>query len=416
MSDTRTARVVYDFVPQQEDELSVQKGDIVIIVTENVTAEWHRCAKDGVQGLVPANFLLFEVSKRSRRKSGKDMFAMALSSLPEVQTSIITGDNNTNTDDVRRVLFDYVASASDELTISAGTRVTVLNEDVDDGWCMVRICSSPSSDGLLPENYLSPATSATTTEMIALPPKTTIEDPEEEDKEEEIKTTAATAATNKEITKQLRKIDARSNEQNNEITRLRRQIAVAEECQGGRRFGRGHSNQDVTTARAAAGEAEAKAEVLRQQLDQQHREMQALQQQLDEQYHQLLDKKAEQEKQRKQTEFEQDLATPSAPPAPPAPPLAPLAPPAPDHRGNPFNQSSGNPFVTTDNGNPFQTSLPSTAHQHGLRPSNLYGHYGSNEQSVQYYGGDDTSNLLGRRKPDMQPKPRSSKGKGKWYR
>jgi hypothetical protein len=161
--------VVYDFVPQQEDELSVQKGDIVIIVTENVTAEWHRCAKDGVQGLVPANFLLFEVSKRSRRKSGKDMFAMALSSLPEVQTSIITGDNNTNTDDVRRVLFDYVASASDELTISAGTRVTVLNEDVDDGWCMVRICSSPSSDGLLPERYLSPATSATTTQQQPVP-------------------------------------------------------------------------------------------------------------------------------------------------------------------------------------------------------------------------------------------------------
>ena len=78
----------------------------------------------------------------------------------------ITGGNNT--DDVRRVLFDYVASASDELTISAGTRVTVLNK-MDDGWCMVRICSSPSSDGLLPENFLSPATSATTTQQQPVP-------------------------------------------------------------------------------------------------------------------------------------------------------------------------------------------------------------------------------------------------------
>jgi hypothetical protein len=114
------AVVLYDFTATASDELTVQKDDIVAVKREE--NEWVSASFNGTSGLLPANFI---------------------QKLDMVANNILLTAN---------VTFMFSSQRGDELTVSVGETVTILEKMDVDWWRVEKM--DRSAVGLVPASFL----------------------------------------------------------------------------------------------------------------------------------------------------------------------------------------------------------------------------------------------------------------------
>lgn len=50
-------KIIFDYVPENDDELALQKGDIVTVTNKNVCDGWWEGIRNGHAGVFPNNFV-----------------------------------------------------------------------------------------------------------------------------------------------------------------------------------------------------------------------------------------------------------------------------------------------------------------------------------------------------------------------
>merc|ERR1711936_1041862 len=96
MSQGKEYRTLYRYEAQEEDELSLEEGQYVRVVSKQTTDDnWWLCELNGQKGLFPHCFVRREMCQ---------------------------------------VLHNYQAQDSDELSLQRGQKLAVLDKDVEEGW------------------------------------------------------------------------------------------------------------------------------------------------------------------------------------------------------------------------------------------------------------------------------------------
>ncbi|XP_064797391.1 SH3 domain-containing kinase-binding protein 1-like isoform X2 [Oncorhynchus masou masou] len=140
------AVVEFDYEAQQEDELSLRVGDIIIKVTKD-DGGWWKGEIDGRRGLFPDNFVR-EMKKEVKRAAGpkSDLSNGSTSPVPDLRPA-----RKGNQTHQRRckASFSYVPQNEDELELKIGDVIHILGE-VEEGWWQG---SLNGKTGMFPSNF-----------------------------------------------------------------------------------------------------------------------------------------------------------------------------------------------------------------------------------------------------------------------
>ncbi|KAI3638609.1 hypothetical protein MIR68_003107 [Amoeboaphelidium protococcarum] len=151
----RYAKVQYDYVAQEEDELDLTAGDIVVIINTEEDDGWHRGILKEKLGLFPANFVSLLLEKEVLSSAVNTSNSQVSSKIPNNRRSSLAVDRlnqlqfqqqqqqpthlqnagfeNQKVLSTVMVSFDYNAQQPDELQLKKGTLVDVIHKQ-DDGW------------------------------------------------------------------------------------------------------------------------------------------------------------------------------------------------------------------------------------------------------------------------------------------
>ncbi|CAF0785341.1 unnamed protein product [Adineta ricciae] len=163
-------KVAYAYTPVHDDELPINPNDIVN-VTRMVEEGWYEGILDGKLGLFPSNYVTRITEENSSKKDPpvkrKPVNGVGVMFNKDVgkatsPTSMDTPSSHPKTPPSQaskkttpikaRVLFDYKKSADDELSLSVGDIVTVLEKHLeDDGWWKGEL---NGRIGVFPDNYV----------------------------------------------------------------------------------------------------------------------------------------------------------------------------------------------------------------------------------------------------------------------
>lgn len=194
-----SARVLYSYVPVNEDELAIQENEIVKVI-RLVEDGWYEGIYNGMQGVFPSNYVekVTETSsndsyenndieqtddKRNPKNkkvlgigfgnifSGKTIQLQTKENFSNVNNKI-NNNNNTNVSLNRvsdqqhqpqeslrkrvkaKVLFDYLPTQPDELKLTVGEVIYILDRNLEDeGWWKGESISS-GKVGVFPDNFV----------------------------------------------------------------------------------------------------------------------------------------------------------------------------------------------------------------------------------------------------------------------
>lgn len=122
---SRTARVTFSYKAEQDDELSLEVGDVIKNIVDTDVG-WCEGELNGKRGMFPNNFV----------------------------EEIVVESSDNNTDSVAgkkaRVTFDYDAQDKDELTLKVGEIVNVVGEE-EAGWWKGQLANKT---GVFPSNFV----------------------------------------------------------------------------------------------------------------------------------------------------------------------------------------------------------------------------------------------------------------------
>uniref|UniRef100_A0AAZ3RE84 Osteoclast-stimulating factor 1 n=1 Tax=Oncorhynchus tshawytscha TaxID=74940 RepID=A0AAZ3RE84_ONCTS len=126
------AVVEFDYEAQQEDELSLRVGDIIIKVTKD-DGGWWKGEIDGRRGLFPDNFVR-EMKKEVKRAAGPKSDLSNGSTSPVPEPDLRPARKGDQTHQRRcKASFSYVPQNEDELELKIGDVIHILGE-VEEGW------------------------------------------------------------------------------------------------------------------------------------------------------------------------------------------------------------------------------------------------------------------------------------------
>ncbi|SPO38116.1 related to BZZ1 - Myo3/5p-Bee1p-Vrp1p actin assembly complex component [Pseudozyma flocculosa] len=139
-------RVVYGFDATSPFELSVQEGDIIELIEDDVESTgWIKVAKGQSQGLVPTSYCDF------------DSAPAPVSNDPVPSSGAVPAAGGQGTGQgcgkFVKALYDYAAQDGDELSLVAGevVELTAVGLAYGDGWCQG---VKNGKVGILPSNYV----------------------------------------------------------------------------------------------------------------------------------------------------------------------------------------------------------------------------------------------------------------------
>ena len=127
---------LYDYIASDPKELSLRKGDRVLIIDNSSLWCTVRNAR-GQEGFVPSNYLEEFVSRRSKIEEDEKLYQ---------QTDLYKPTGNTKA--VAR--YNYTIRRADELGLKKGEEIIVLEKE-GDGWWRGR---SGNKEGWFPANYV----------------------------------------------------------------------------------------------------------------------------------------------------------------------------------------------------------------------------------------------------------------------
>uniref|UniRef100_A0A8C8IZ08 Osteoclast-stimulating factor 1 n=1 Tax=Oncorhynchus tshawytscha TaxID=74940 RepID=A0A8C8IZ08_ONCTS len=142
------AVVEFDYEAQQEDELSLRVGDIIIKVTKD-DGGWWKGEIDGRRGLFPDNFVR-EMKKEVKRAAGPKSDLSNGSTSPVPEPDLRPARKGDQTHQRRcKASFSYVPQNEDELELKIGDVIHILGE-VEEGWWQG---SLNGKTGMFPSNF-----------------------------------------------------------------------------------------------------------------------------------------------------------------------------------------------------------------------------------------------------------------------
>ncbi|XP_045558606.1 SH3 domain-containing kinase-binding protein 1 isoform X1 [Salmo salar] len=140
--------VEFDYEAQQEDELSLHVGDIIVKVTKD-DGGWWEGEIDGRRGLFPDNFVR-EIKKDVKREAGPKSDLSNGSASPVSEPSLRPARKGDQIRQRRcKASFSYVPQNEDELELKIGDVINILGE-VEEGWWEG---SLNGKTGMFPSNF-----------------------------------------------------------------------------------------------------------------------------------------------------------------------------------------------------------------------------------------------------------------------
>lgn len=148
-------RAVYTYLPLHDDEMSIKPNDIVNVIR---VAEdgWYEGILDGKQGLFPSNYVTrIHDEKQKTNQSAKQQ--KPISGL----RALVKNEAAKKSSPIKaRVLYNYKATANDELSLIVDDIVTVLDKNLEDeGWWKGELNGRV---GVFPDNYVEEISNTTT--------------------------------------------------------------------------------------------------------------------------------------------------------------------------------------------------------------------------------------------------------------
>ncbi|CAF1270187.1 unnamed protein product [Adineta steineri] len=179
-NDTRNAsqngtlfqvRAVYTYLPLHDDELSIKPND-TINVTQLVEEGWYEGVLNGKVGLFPSNYVTRIHDDHKTKGSQPQSKQKHVNGLNELVKNEASKKHMTTK---ARVLYDYKATADDELSLTINDIVTILNKNLeDDGWWKGEI---NGRIGVFPDNYVEEISSSVNLKHRLSTPENTAKHP-----------------------------------------------------------------------------------------------------------------------------------------------------------------------------------------------------------------------------------------------
>uniref|UniRef100_A0A4W5MNZ6 Osteoclast-stimulating factor 1 n=1 Tax=Hucho hucho TaxID=62062 RepID=A0A4W5MNZ6_9TELE len=142
------AVVEFDYEAQQEDELSLRVGDIIVKVTKD-DGGWWKGEIDGRRGLFPDNFVR-EMKKEMKRAAGPESDLSNGSTSPVPEPDLRPARKGDQIRQRRcKASFSYVPQNEDELELKIGDVIHIMGE-VEEGWWEG---SLNGKTGMFPSNF-----------------------------------------------------------------------------------------------------------------------------------------------------------------------------------------------------------------------------------------------------------------------
>lgn len=139
-----TGKALYDYAAQGDDEVSMQLGDMLVVLELDDGSGWTSVQLNGAQGLVPTSYL--EIQQDSANVSRTS------SSKPKRGPSVAPKRGARRVQYVE-ALYDYDADGEDEISIRAGDKIILLQDDTDgSGWTEGDL---NGKKGMFPTSYVT---------------------------------------------------------------------------------------------------------------------------------------------------------------------------------------------------------------------------------------------------------------------
>lgn len=130
-----TGRALYKYDAAGDDECSIEVGDVFSVIDPDDGSGWVMISNKGRQGLVPSTYISVEAPETPKKQGPSVAPKRGAKRVQQVEA-----------------LYDYQAEADDELSISAGDKIILIQEDTDgSGWTEGEI---NGRKGLFPSLYV----------------------------------------------------------------------------------------------------------------------------------------------------------------------------------------------------------------------------------------------------------------------
>lgn len=140
------AKVTFDYDAEKDDELTMKAGDMVE-VTKQDDEGWWTGILQGKEGAFPSNFVELVEGGAAAPAAAKPMGP------PKggIGAAFMGAVVKTNKAEQCKVLHDYKAENSDELSLKAGDIVEITEKGVDEGWWEGKV---NGQTGVFPNNFV----------------------------------------------------------------------------------------------------------------------------------------------------------------------------------------------------------------------------------------------------------------------
>lgn len=142
----------YLYTAQRGDEISLSKGERIMVIEKSSDGWWRGRKDDGSVGWFPSNYVE-EVGSSGGGNSSDNNLLYFTAAEAKSQSS-----PSHSSADIVLALYPFTGKNSGELSFEKGERLEVMNTETDSEWLSVR--NSRGETGVVPANYVTPAPSS----------------------------------------------------------------------------------------------------------------------------------------------------------------------------------------------------------------------------------------------------------------
>ena len=134
------AIVKYNYVAQQQDEMSLTKGELVMVL-EKSSDGWWNGRKENLQGWFPSNYVELQQPNAINKNDMNPQYMTA------------AGLERASQEEIVSALYDFTGSNGEELSFEKGDKLVIVDKPLEDPeWWKAR--NSRGEVGLVPRNYV----------------------------------------------------------------------------------------------------------------------------------------------------------------------------------------------------------------------------------------------------------------------
>lgn len=134
------AIVKYNYIAQQQDELTLTKGELVMVL-EKSSDGWWNGRKDNLHGWFPSNYVELQQPNAINKNDVNPQYMTA------------AGLDRTSQEEIVAALYDFNGSSNEELSFEKGDKLVIIDKPSEDPeWWKAR--NSRGEIGLVPRNYV----------------------------------------------------------------------------------------------------------------------------------------------------------------------------------------------------------------------------------------------------------------------